>query len=270
MIKSILAFIKAHAVATAITATVIVLGSASIIVILPIAQEHKLTKSVEANLNMLVSSDFRVPESSKLDASSLASEEAENQTKVAKKDVKHSEPLTFKIVKYEVEGGTTIILEEGADGMPNMSEMHTEYRIVPSYDKDFSKWSREEKEAYDQCIKKIAKIAEAEYKLAVESEEKAFKQAEADIEKEIQSFSETYTFLSGSFRYNTYTKKYNGCVFEYGKPDEYKDYTKEEFRNNLYPLLLERIQNMEITCEEDKIDQQDHIDRLNTLYHLSD
>ncbi len=129
MFKAILLFIKAHTIATIVTTTVVV----GTVVATPIVVEnYKLDKNVKENLNMLVSSDYKATSDNTKEENNVILNNNEQPTENIPTNNKQEE-LTFTVKRIEanVDGGTSI-----------------EYKIVPSYDKDYSQWSKAEKEAY--------------------------------------------------------------------------------------------------------------------------
>ncbi len=123
MLKAILLFIKAHAVATAITTTAV----ATPIVV----ENYKLDKAVESKLDLLVSSNFKA-ENNNIVTENQNTENNQN-INASQEIINENEPLTFRIERVEKK-------EKDWESV--------EYKIVPSYDKDISKWTKEEKKAY--------------------------------------------------------------------------------------------------------------------------
>lgn len=265
MFKAILLFIKTHAIATTITTVVVVGGVTSAVVIPPIVEEYKLTKNVEANLNMLVSSDYQAPnEETITDNNEVNNEIVEENKQEADKSI----PLTFRIERVEEKG----------ENWESVS-----YVIVPSYDKDFSQWSKEEKEAYLVIEEEANKLLKAESEKIENEEKQAIANAELEVQKIINSWSKDYICGSGVVRYNSYTKKYTGSyntitttstTDSYGAvmietnytPNEFHEISVEDFRNNIYPKIL---QNLEEHYKDTPEYSQYKTD-LNELYHLSD
>lgn len=291
MIKAILLFIKTHAVATAITTTAVV-GTT---VAAPIVVENiKLENKVKQNLDMLVSSNFQV--SSTTNTNEIKNEvvneivneatnetvnevtnEITNDTKITEnnqqENVNNNEPLTFKIVRIEKD------YENG--------DHSVEHKIVPSYDKDYSKWTKEDKEAYSKALDEAARLSQEEHQRAQAEQEQALLNAELELQKEINSWSKEYSCGVGTVSYNSYTKKYKGSytseviktpdpIDSYSVTYSYKhtdidNVSAEEFRNTIYPILLQKFE------EYKKIDEyifQPGEDmyraNLNEVYHLSD
>lgn len=175
MFKAILIFIKTHAVATAIT-TVVVAGAVAAPIVV---DNYKLEKSVEANLGMLAKSDEfvandviettnnSVVETNTLETSDnsvIKDNSIENENIVTNEEVikNNTEPLTFRVERVEVK------FENGSG---------TEYKIVPSYDKDGSEWTKEEKEAYMKAVEEANAMGKADYEAAVAEEERKLEEA---------------------------------------------------------------------------------------------
>ncbi len=182
MFKAILLFIKTHALATALTTTVVV-GTA---VVTPIAiNNYNLDKTVKENLGMLVSSNFKVDDSSNI---------IENVSE----QIDTNEPLTFRIEKIytETEGGNIVKDMQGNDAY-EMTSNGVEYKIIPSYDKDYSEWTNEEKKAYQKTLNEIDKMGEEDYQNAIENERKNLQQALLEAEKFSAIASKEYMFDTG-------------------------------------------------------------------------
>jgi len=236
-------------------------GVTSAVVIPPMLEEYKLTKSVEANLNMLVSSNYQV--------SSEETNEVNNDiSKEKQQESNKSKPLTFRVERVEEKG-------ENWKGVS--------YVIVPSYEKDFSQWSKQEKEAYDRAIKESAKMTEEEGRKMQQEEEQNLANAELEVQKIINSWSKDYICGSGVVRYNSYTKKYTGSydtitttstTDSYGATMSENNYTTkefseisiEDFRNNIYPKILQNLEKH----YKDTPEYNQYKASLNELYHLSD
>lgn len=188
MFKAILIFIKTHAVATAITTTVVVTGAVAAPIVV---DNYKLEKSVEANLGMLAKSDEFVandaPETTDnsvetntletIDNSVIKDNSIENENVVTNEEVitNNTEPLTFRVEREVVkfENGSSI-----------------SYNIVPSYDKDASEWTKEEKEAYMKAVEELYAMGEADHEALLAEEERKLREAELELEK-MMSNSET-------------------------------------------------------------------------------
>ncbi len=236
-------------------------GVTSAVIIPPMVEEYKLTKTVEANLDMLVSSDYQVP-------SEETNEENNDISKEKQQEADKSKPLTFRVERVEEKG-------ENWKGVS--------YVIVPSYEKDFSQWSKEEKEAYDRAIKESAKMTEEEGRKMQREEEENLANAELEVQKIINSWSKDYICGGGVVRYNSYTKKYTGSYYtitttsttdSYGAtmsetnytPNEFNEISIEEFRNNIYPKILQNLEKH----YKDTPEYNQYKASLNELYHLSD
>lgn len=165
MFKAILLFIKTHAIATTITTIVVVGGVTSAVVIPPIVEDYKLSKNVEANLDMLVSSDYKVPSEETTTNNTKVNNEINEENK---QEADKSKPLTFRIERV-------VIKNPNGDG--------TEYKIVPSYDKDFSQWSKEEKEEYQKTWEKAVQMVQNEYNETNANEAQIMKDAELETQK---------------------------------------------------------------------------------------
>ena len=169
MFKAILAFIKTHVISTAITTTVVV-GAAIATPI--IVENYKLDKDVRENLGMLVSSNYKAPsDSNEIENDVMIND---NEQIIENKSVNTNEPLTFRIEKvyHKTEGGSIVKDMQGNDAIEASSE-GIEYKIVPSYDKDFSEWTKAEKEAYQKVLEETSKMAKEYYqKTALDEEEK--------------------------------------------------------------------------------------------------
>lgn len=212
MLKAILLFIKAHAIATAATVTTTVVVGTAAVAAPTIIENYKLDKEVKENLHMLASasgvqqgvSDSKVEENTQVENNEVVENAqetnvvTENTQKVENtqaNDTKKNddEPLTFRIEKTIIpakKGGNIVKNMKGEDAYEMSSEETTSYKIVPSYDKDYSKWTKEEKEEYARLLKEIAAMAEKEYKDAVSREEQAMREAEEkakQMEKDAES-----------------------------------------------------------------------------------
>lgn len=294
MFKTIIAFIKAHTIATAIT-TIVVVSTA---VATPIVVEnYKLDKAVESNLNLLVKSDFQSNNNSE-----TTDNYKENQIVIEKKQ--ENEPLTFKVVEYmaDILVSEVQAVEYTGDtpptgtGTPTTShiEKRMEYKIVPSYDKDYSKWTKQEKEAYNKALQELNKIYEERHKEAVAQEEQNMENALQEIEQIIAKVDSSYSKEYGlcwvasengnltfeSWKYNYYTKLYTGTsqeeyttiTYKIGKSQtsegiDYIGISIEDFKNKVYPSLIKKINAKDDLTKEDK---QEALNDANELYHLSD
>lgn len=282
MFKTILAFIKAHTIATAITTTVVV----STAVATPIVVEnYKLDKEVKENLNMLVSSNYNSTSDNKEEEKNVILNNDEQPTE--NKPVNTNEPLTFRIEKvyHKTEGGNIVKDMQGNDAI-EMSSEGIEYVIVPSYDKDYSKWSKSEKEAYQRAFEETNKMAEEQYKSDVANEKQTIADIERELQLEFNSWSKEYLCGVGTISYNSYTKKYKGNYLSKTQttflPDSssctdylYEDInniSKEEFRNTIYPMMLQKFkEKYEEKKEQYPLSEiQEYKSNLETVYHLSD
>lgn len=297
MLKTILLFIKAHAVATTITATVVV-GTA---VATPIVvSNYMLDKNIRDNLDMLVSSDFKTSTDNQVieDSQEIENNEMQNDIKLT---ANNKEPLTFRIEKVynnifnnSEEDEIVIDYTKGNSAINNAKSQGIEYKIVPSYDKDYTEWSKQEKEAYQKAFEDVAKMAEEDYQNNVKNDQNNLKKAQEEVERVLNiidsSYSKDYSILCFlkdgkimplNFKYNSYTKLYSGSGIYFDNCDivtksfgnmyilqsgvQASGITKEEFRNKLYPKYVQTI-NQELEGET----KQEELKQLNELYHLSD
>lgn len=255
MFKTILAFIKAHTMVTAITATVVV----STVIATPIIVEnYKLDKNVKENLDMLVSSDYK----STSDNNEIKNNVILNDDELSNenKSINTNEPLTFRIETEK---------HKSEDGRVEA----TYFNIVPSYDKDYSQWSKAEKEAYLKAREETQRMGE-EIHL---KEQQTIANKERELQLEINSWSKEYICGMGNIAYNSYTKKYKGHISKGGKWNEQGfyvekdgrdiDVSREEFRNVIYYELMQNIKNDKDSPQSDK---DNYLSQLNELYHLSD
>lgn len=243
MFKAILVFIKAHAVATAVT-TVAVVGTA---VATPIAvSNYMLDQNVKQNLGMLAPATTPTQAKPVEEGAETPSEEVEEPAEEAPVEmIKSDEPVTFRIERKEN-------VEYFPDG--TLKEKSVTFQIVPSYNKDYSKWTKKEKEAYQKMMEEAAKLGEEEYQKNVQEDEQALRDAEANIEKIMNSYSKDYSFtiLSANgtlsmetWKYNTETKKYSGQEWEYEgrvKADGF-GISAAEFKRVVYPSIKQDIGN---------------------------
>ena len=282
MLKAILLFIKAHAIATAVTTTVVV-GTA---VAAPIAvSNYNLDKKVRENLSLLAPSNI-VESSNKNEETNNNKEtddnemsennQEQNETNTA---VNTDEPLTFRIEEVVVEQEMNMT----GEGEQVVIGTGKERRIVPSYDKDYSKWTKAEKEAYQKAIEDLAKMAQEEYEKSLKSESEKMLDAMERVNKTMASFSKEYMFFldsSESWKYNSYAKlyiNYNDLYDSYNVTligEGLQGISVADFRNIVYPKLLEKIKkHYQQIGEGDSYtakEKQEQIDQLNELYHLSD
>lgn len=265
MFKAILLFIKTHAIATTITTVVVVGGATSAVVIPPIVEEYKLTKNVEANLDMLVSSDYQAQnEETITDNNEVINEIVEENKQEADK----TKPLTFRVERIEEKGG-------------NWESIG--YVVVPSYDKDFSNWSKEEKKAYLVAEEEAHRLGKAESERIENEEKQAIVDTEQELQKIINSWSKEYTCGGGVVRYNSYLKKYTGSYYtitttsttdSYGvtsgetkySTNDFSEISVEDFKSNIYPKILQNLEKH----YKDTPEYSQYKTNLNELYHLSD
>lgn len=264
MFKAILTFIKAHIVATSITATVVVSTAIAIPIVV---KNYKLDKSIKENLYMLVSSDLQSNKDIKLENGdqNAVNKEQSNNIPTNSKD----EKLTFTIKRIEsnVDGGTGI-----------------EYKIIPSYDKDYSKWTNAEKEAYQEAFNEAIQLSEKEHKEIIAREYQNLAEIEQNLQLEINSWSKEYICGVGNIYYNSYTKKYKGSYlseivrttdpndssvtnYSYNTID-IDNISKEDFRNNIYPIMMQKFEEQQEQWLPDEI--KEYKSNLETVYHLSD
>lgn len=151
MLKSILLFIKTHYIITAIT----VIGVVGIAVAPMAVENYKLESNVRKNLGMLATSDnYEISNNSEINDNAVI-DNTSTTSNITETD--DTEPLTFKIEK---------IKHEYKDGSG------TEYKIVPSYNKDFNEWTKAEKEEYMRVAEEANKIAREDYERIVAEEER--------------------------------------------------------------------------------------------------
>lgn len=258
MFKTILAFIKAHTIATAITTTVVV----STVVATPIIVEnYKLDQNVKENLDMLVSSDYNSTSDSNEAEKNVILNNDEQPTE-NKSVSTNKEELTFTVKRIETN-------EAGGIGI--------EYKVAPSYDKDYSQWSKSEKQAYQKAFNEALELSKKENERLKAKEEQTMQNVEMLLLKEMQSYSKEYYFMNtdeSAWRYNSYTKLYDsGTATQiYGESiyktiqisgGNFSGVTKEDFRSIVYPAIKRKLN------KENSMYQQMMSD-LEELYHLSD
>lgn len=263
MFKAILLFIKTHAIATTITTVVVVGGVTTAVVVPPIVEEYKLTKSVEANLNKLVSSNYQV---SNEETNEVINEVSEENNK----EVEDSKPLTFRIERVEEKS-------ENGEGVG--------FVIVPSYDKDFSQWSKADKEAYNEALQESARLTKEEVEKMEAQEEQNLANTMAQLE--VEGAWKSYDVGFGTdISYNSLKNTYKGRYYILHPEDVSKEYSKEfdeisaeEFRTTIYPEILASLKRGrdwaspeadEIISTGENSDYNSYIAILNKLYHLSD
>lgn len=268
MLKSILLFLKSHAIATGVITTVIV-GSAGIGI--PIAIEsYNLDKNVKENLSLLEKKENILNNESKKDEI-----DGENNIYLDK-----NEPLTFKIEKVteKIENVNTSITMEGTQPIIE-DQVVQKYKIVPNHYKDPYKWTKKDKEAYSKAVAEVARLVEEEYKKQVYSEEQTMADIQNDLINIEKSYSKDYTLSSYSanvkfsqnIKYNTYKKGYlcsgEGIDIDRYKVDKYGHISKDDFRNTIYPTLkakLEEIKNLEIGFEKENNEKLKEDFRIST------
>lgn len=225
MFKSILIFIKAHMIGTAITATVVVGTTVTGAIIV---NHNILDKEVKEHLDILTYSNFQ----------------GDTSNTNAEISVNYNEPLSFRIEKINMEDGSS-------------------YKIVPSYDKDYSEWTDAEKKEYQKMYNRIAELAKEDYNNAMANEDQAMENALSNLQKIQQSYSKEYMFSftkdgylieSENWTYNSHLKLYTGSAYDYQYIEnlyktvtiggvQYSGVTKEDFRNIAYPNLKQKIEN---------------------------
>lgn len=280
MFKIILAFIKAHTIATAITTTVVV----STAVATPIVVEnYKLDKNVKENLDMLVSSNYKSTSDNKEEEKNVILNNNEQPSE--NKSVNTNELLTFRIEKvYSQDDELSVNYTKGNQAINNAKSKGIEYKIVPSYDKDFSKWTKEEKEAYQKLLEDIREMAEQDYNTVAQNEKQIMDNLQKEADLIDASWSEYYPCVAGAVAYNSYTKEYKGnydrdvtiTVDEGGTGYNYdevhfSDVSAEEFRTVIYPNMLRTYEKLKKygsypIPEEEQL----YKSNLEKVYHLSD
>lgn len=281
MFKAIFLFIKAHTIATIVTTTVVV----GTVVATPIVVEnYNLDKQVRENLDMLVSSDYKVPSDNNETKNNVVSNNNEQPSE--NKSVNTNEPLTFRIEKvYSQLDNISVDYTKGNQAINNAKERGIEYKIVPSYDKDFSKWTKEEKEAYQKLLEDIRTMAEQDYNAVAQNEKQIMDNLQKEADLIEASWSEYYTCLSGTIAYNSYTKQYKGHYTKdiIATPDEYNsgytyqydkvhfsDVSAEEFRTVIYPIMVQTYKKGKELEVFDLSDIKNYSKNLEIVYHLSD
>ncbi len=204
MLKSILLFIKAHIVSTTIM-TIIVVSAA---VVTPIAIEsyktYQLDKTVQAGLSMLGKAD------------NLMDNEISNNSN------NNTVSLTFRVER----------IKESTEDIHSV-----EYKIIPSYDKDYSEWTKSEKELYEQALEEARQKSEEEYNSAVASEQQAM---DAIWQKAVEEMSNDWKKQdlgsAGSLEYCIYTARVRGTIL-----GESFDVSFDEFVNNIAPTIQTKL-----------------------------
>ncbi len=205
-----------------------------------------LDQNVKQNLGMLAPATTPTQAKPVEEGAETPSEEVEEPAEEAPVEmIKSDEPVTFRIERKEK-------VEYFPDG--TLKEQSVTFQIVPSYNKDYSKWTKKEKEAYQKMMEEAAKLGEEEYQKNVQEDEQALRDAEANIEKIMNSYSKDYSFtiLSANgtlsmetWKYNTETKKYSGQEWEYEgrvKADGF-GISAAEFKRVVYPSIKQDIGN---------------------------
>ena len=278
MFKVILAFVKAHAIATAITTIVVV--SAAIVTPM-IIENYKLDKNVRENLDMLVSSDYKSTSDNNETEKNVISNNDEQPT--ANQSVNTNEPLTFRIEKVynKTEGGNIVEDMQGNDAT-EMSSDSIEYKIIPSYDKDFSKWTKAEKEAYQKLLEDIRTMVEQDYNAAVQNENQLLDTIQKEVDLINSSWSENYPCVAGLISYNSYTKQYTGDYWKnisttvdeggthYNYDEEHFTVSAEEFRTVIYPTMLQTYKKGKELGAFDFPEAAQYRQNLEIVYHFSD
>ena len=291
MFKAIFVFIKAHIIGTAIVTTVVVGSTVTGAVVI---SHNTLDKEVKEHLDILVSSNFQVDtDSANVETQTTPenTEASENTGTTEKSDTSanYDKPLTFRIEKIST--GTNGSLTEGSQGNNADSGNGTSYRIIPSYDKDYSKWTDAEKREYQKMHNRIAELAKEDYNNAVENEAKAMENAMLNLEKIQNSFSKEYMFTftkdgylieSENWSYNSYLKLYTGNAYDYQYIESlYKDVmidgiqqsgvTKQDFRNIAYTNLKQKIENtVQLKLQRQKKDNPAMFENAQALKEFKD
>jgi len=220
---------------------------------------------------MLAPSDFQTDinnqeeENNETQNNEIENNQTQNENKLV---VNTDEPLEFRIEKIsnEEEDGY-ILVNEQENNDNQMKAKSTEYKIVPSYDKEYSKWTKEEKKAYQKAYEDVAKMAEKDYQNNMLNEQKAMQETVITMEKVMAAESKEYMFwrtngMPEFWIYNSYTKLYRcGTVTQiYGEEIEktvrikgsqsgtMTGVIKQDFREIVYPSLKKDI--------EDKMQQE--------------
>lgn len=291
MFKSIIAFIKAHTLVTAISTTVVV----STAVVTPIVVEnYKLDKDVKENLYMLVASNFQSDENNNQVKNEVQevvnTENQEQHNEISSETLSVStnkEPLKFRIEKvYSQDGELSVDYTQGDVNINNAKSKGIEYKIVPSYDKDFSEWTKAEKEAYQKALDDIRAMAEEDYNSVAQNEKQILDNMQKEFDLINSGWSERYLCPLGEIYYNSYTNQYkgnytkkiiattyndgSGMSFQYDQ-ESFSDMPAEEFRNTVYPIMIKIYEEGKnkydmFSTSEEKL----YIENLKTVYHLSD
>lgn len=236
MLKMIIAFIKTHTIATVITTTVVV-GTAVATPI--IVDNYSLNKNVKDNIHLLAQSETDI----------VQTNETNLENNVKPITVNENEPLTFRIEKVVTENaGSGWMVEDGIKVEADGGTL-TEYKIIPSYDKDLSKWTKAEKEAYIKVAEEANKMAKADYENTMKQEEQSMADALKDIEKIEASYSDNYvleipnTNFYENWKYNSYTGGYLGDASKYNVTTNKGQVNRKDFRNIVYPAILTQLES---------------------------
>lgn len=198
MLKVILIFIKSHIVIAAITTTVVV---GTVVATPIIVDKYKKEKDAKQNIssndsvtvssnqiitdnnvtsndtettnNAIINGSTEVSDNKITNNNSIANDNSTTSDKPTTSNNSTSnddEPLTFRIEKVEINEDDGLITG-------------TSYKIVPSYDKDMSKWTEEEKAEYERLLQETAKMSKADYDEAVEREKQIMEEVEKSLEQ---------------------------------------------------------------------------------------
>lgn len=172
-----------------------------------VVRGYQLEKTVQENLYRLVPSNYEEVD-------------IEEQPSVSYSE-NSSEPLVFSIVEKRdfKEGGNLTKTMKGEEAY-EMSSEGIELVIVPNYDKEYKYWTRADKEAYENAIQEVARIAKERYDNQVANEQNNMQKALEEIQLIQSSYSEEIVILyviaynptevqSETWTYNSYTKLYN-------------------------------------------------------------
>lgn len=172
-----------------------------------VVRGYQLEKTVQENLYRLVPSNYEEVD-------------IEEQPSVSYSE-NSSEPLVFSIVEKRdfKEGGNLTKTMKGEEAY-EMSSEGIELVIVPNYDKEYKYWTRADKEAYENAIQEVARIAKERYDNQVANEQNNMQKALEEIQLIQSSYSEEIVIFyviaynptgvqSETWTYNSYTKLYN-------------------------------------------------------------
>lgn len=197
MLKVILIFIKSHIVIATITTTIVV---GTVVATPIIVDNYKKEKDAKQNIssndsvtassnqtttdNTVISNDTETINNAIINGSTEVSDnKITNNNSIANDNSTTSDkpttsnnstsnenkPLTFRIEKIERE-------DEGVG-------KGIEYKVVPSYNKDGSKWTEEEKAEYERMLQEAAKMSKADYDEAVEREKQIMEEISKSLEQ---------------------------------------------------------------------------------------